>query len=122
MYLIYNSKIFKRVKQIFDNYKPLYLIINIKHFCMIVKTLQLRKNLKEVLLNSFEEDTFLDYYGDLFKIVPVAERTKKITQTQRIIDKFSKISPRKLTSTVFNGTDAAQEKSNFRNLKYNKND
>jgi len=89
---------------------------------MIVKTLQLRKNLKEVLLNSFEEDTFLDYYGDLFKIVPVAERTKKITQTQRIIDKFSKISPRKLTSTVFNGTDAAQEKSNFRNLKYNKND
>ncbi|MEM1312572.1 MAG: hypothetical protein AAGF07_03870 [Patescibacteria group bacterium] len=38
---------------------------------MIVKTLDLRKNLKQLLHSTSEEELFLDYYGELYKIVPV---------------------------------------------------
>jgi hypothetical protein len=85
---------------------------------MIVKTLQLRKNLKQLLEKSEEEDLFLDYYGKLFKITPIKKDTKKLTQTQKLINFFQDLPPRKLTDPIFNEADSAQEKANFRNLKY----
>lgn len=83
---------------------------------MIIKTFQLRKNLKELLKSSYNEDLILDYYGELFKIEPV--KAKKLTPAQKAINHFKNLKPRKLTNPIFNEADAAQEKVNFRNLRY----
>jgi hypothetical protein len=85
---------------------------------MIVKTLELRKNLKQLLEKSEEEDLFLDYYGKLFKITPIKKNAKYMTPTQKLIAKYSNLKPIKLTDPIFNENDSAQEKANFRNLKY----
>jgi hypothetical protein len=89
---------------------------------MIVKTLELRKNLKELLDTSQKEDLFLDYYGDLYKIVPVRQNKQQITQAQKIIDKYSKLNARPSKDSIFSEKDPAKEKENFRNLRYNVND
>lgn len=85
---------------------------------MIVKTLELRKNLKQLLEKSEEEDLFLDYYGKLFKITPIKKNAKKLTQTQKVVEYFKNRPPIKLTDPIFNEADPAQEKANFRNLRY----
>jgi hypothetical protein len=87
---------------------------------IIVKAVELRKNLKQILekiYNGTEEDIVLDYYGKLFQITPIENiKTKKKTQAQRVIDHFKNIKPVKLTDPIFNEADPAQEKANFRNL------
>jgi hypothetical protein len=58
----------------------------------------------------------LDYYGELFEIVPVKKDDKKMTQAQKIVAKYSNLPPIKLTDPIFNEADPAQEKENFRKL------
>lgn len=84
----------------------------------IVKSLQFRKNLKSTLLKSYDEEVMIDYYGELFQIVPVKKNPKKQTQTQKIIAKYSTLKPVKITDPVFNEADPAQEKANIRDLMY----
>ena len=87
---------------------------------MIVKTLQLRKNLKELLEMSYKEDEelFFDYYGKMFQIVPVSKKKTTKTRTQEFIEKYSNLPPIRLTNPIFNEADSTQEKANFRNLRY----
>lgn len=80
---------------------------------MIVKTLELRKNLKELLKKSHEENLYLNYYGELFEIIPVKKNAKKLTQAQKLIEYFANLSPKKLTDPIFNELDSAQEKANL---------
>jgi hypothetical protein len=89
---------------------------------LVVKISQFRKNLKMLLEVSSKEDLFLDYYGELYKIVPVKKGSQKLTQSQRIIDKYSRIKPKSIKSKIFDELDPAKEKNNFRNLKYYKHD
>lgn len=91
----------------------------------VIKAVQLRQNLKEVLekvYNGEEKDLFLDYYGKLFKIIPISkdkfEKGVKKTQAQMVIEHFKNLPPKKLTNPIFNEDDPAQEKENFRNLIY----
>ncbi len=88
---------------------------------MIVKTLQLRKNLKELLEMCYkeDEDLFLDYYGKMFQIVPVSKKKTKKTHAQKIVDYFKGRKRQPFADDpIFNEADPAQEKANFRNLRY----
>lgn len=89
---------------------------------MIVKTLEFRKKLKELLESSWSEELILDYYGDLFKITPVKRNSVKMTQSQKVIAKYSKLKRQTIKDPIFNEQDPAMEKENFRNYRYNKND
>lgn len=70
---------------------------------MLVKTVQFRENLKQLLEAAYgigktePEPLILDYYGKLFKIVPIKSEEKEMTQMQRIIQKYSNLPPRKLS-------------------------
>jgi hypothetical protein len=87
---------------------------------MIVKTVQFRKNLKELLKNAYDnnEELVLDYYGQLFEIVPKKSGVTKPTKKQKLITHFSKIKPVKLNSSIFDEANPSKEKENFRNLRY----
>ncbi len=86
----------------------------------IVKTVQFRENLKEILEKIYsgnEKDFFLDYYGKLFQIVPVNnDASKNKTQSQKAVEYFENLPSKKLTSPIFNEADPAKEKENFRKL------
>lgn len=84
----------------------------------IVKSAKFRENLKELLKSSYDDKLILDYYGELFEIVPVKKNAKKMTKAQNLIAKYSNLKPIKLTDPIFNEADPAQEKANFRNLRY----
>lgn len=86
----------------------------------IVKSAKFRENLAQLLKNSYDEDIFIDYYGQLFQITPVQKSAKKLTQAQKLIAKYSNLKPMKLIDPIFNESDPAQEKANFRNLRYAK--
>jgi 23S rRNA U2552 (ribose-2'-O)-methylase RlmE/FtsJ len=93
---------------------------------IIVKSVQFRENLKELLekaYNGEEEDLFIDYYGKLFKIVPVSKKQVQKTQSQKVLEHFKNRKRHIFAdNSIFNEADTAQEKENFRNLKYGNND
>ncbi len=88
----------------------------------IIKSVQFRKNLKKTLQSSYTDKVLIDYYGELFEIVPVKKDDKNLTQAQKLIAKYSKLKPRKLTDPIFNEADPTKEKENIRNLIYGKYD
>jgi len=44
----------------------------------VVKSVELKKDLKTILEKIRKEDVFLDYYGDLFRIEPVENQNFKV--------------------------------------------
>ena len=86
----------------------------------IVKSAKFRENLKELLKSSYDDKLILDYYGELFEIIPVKKDAKKLTQAQEALEYFKNLPPMKLTDPIFNEADPAQEKANFRNSRYSK--
>jgi|GEM_PF-5483838 len=85
----------------------------------IVKSLQFRKNLKGLLEASYKEDLILDYYGKLFLIKPVNKNAKMKTKAQETLEYFKNRKRHSFADDpIFNEADPAQEKANFRNLRY----
>ena len=85
---------------------------------MIVKALKLRQDLKSLLkmVLKGEDRLVLDYYGELFEIVPLKSSDK--TQNEKIIDKYSQLGGIKLVDSIFDENKPDQEKKNIRDYLY----
>jgi len=87
----------------------------------IVKAVELRKRLKELLekiYNGEEESLVLDYYGKYFEIKPLTtdEKGGEKTETEKFIEKYSNLPKLQFYNPIFNEADPAQEKANIREL------
>jgi hypothetical protein len=83
---------------------------------MTVKTLQLRKNLKQILEATVDQDVFLNYYGELYQIVRV-NKSGQTTQAQRVIQKFTDLPAIDSEKADFlDENNPSQEKENIQNL------
>jgi hypothetical protein len=93
---------------------------------MIVKTLQPTKELEQIFDLILKGNSSLVFdYGDSFiemKSKPKKPKSNKKTSKQNFINYFKNKKPLKLNNAIFNEQNSAQEKANFRNLRYNLND